>query len=94
MLRCKSPSSSEHMESSKEESEEASEDEVSLTEASEMSGTEESCSELIGILWVDESLASELSLPRTKEEEEEGREEEEEEGREEEACEAGCWVRE
>ena len=50
-----------------------------------MSGTEESCSELIGILRVDESSASELSLPRT---------EEEEEGREEEACEAGCWVRE
>ena len=74
------------MESSKEESEEASEDEVSLTEASEMSGTEESCSELIGILWVDESSASELSLPRTEEEEEEGIEEE--------ACEAGCWVRE
>ena len=86
MLRCKSPSSSEHMESSKEESEEASEDEVSLTEALEMSGTEESCSELIGILWVDESSASELSLPRTEEEEEEGREEE--------TCEAGCWVRE
>ena len=73
------------MESSKEESEEASEDKVSLTEASEMSGTEESCSELVGIMWVDESAASELSLPRT---------EEEEEGREEEACEAGCWVRE
>ena len=65
--------------------EEASEDDVSLAEASEVSGTEESCSELIGILRVDESSASELSLPRT---------EEEEEGREEEACEAGCWVRE
>ena len=51
-----------------------------------MSGTEESCSELIGILRVDEGSASELSLPRTEEEKEEGREEE--------ACEAGCWVRE
>ena len=51
-----------------------------------MSGTKESCSELIEIMWVDESAKSELSLPRTEEEEEEGREEE--------ACEAGCWVRE
>ena len=81
MLRCKSPSSSEHMESSKEESEEALEDKVSLTEASEMSGTEESCSEHVGIMWVDESAESELSLPRTEEEEEEGREGE--------ACEEG-----
>ena len=39
-----------------------------------MSGTKESCSELIEIMWVDESAASELSLPRTEEEEEEGRE--------------------
>ena len=62
------------MESSKEESKEASEDKVSLTEASEMSGTEESCSERDGIIWVDESAESELSLPRTEEEEEEGRE--------------------
>ena len=74
MLHCKSPSSSEHMESSKEESEEASEDKNSLTEASELSGTEEICSEHIGIMWVDESAESELSLPRTEEEEEEGRE--------------------
>ena len=53
-----------------------------------MSGTEESCLELIGNLRVDESSASEFSLRRTKEEEEE------EEGREEEACKAGCWIRE
>ena len=74
MLRCKSPSSSEHKESSKEVSEEASEDKNSLTEASELSGTEEICSEHVGIMWVDESAESELSLPRTEEEEEEGRE--------------------
>ena len=74
MLRCKSPSSSEHMESSKEVSEEASEDKNSLTKASELSGTEEICSEHVGIMWVDESAESELSLPRTEEEEEEGRE--------------------
>ena len=76
MLRCKSPSSSEHMESSKDVSEEASEDKNSLTEASEsseLSGTEESCSEHVGIMWVGESAASELSLPKTEKEEEEGR---------------------
>ena len=81
MLRCKSPSSSEHMESSKEVSEEASEDKNSLTEASELSGTEEIYSEHVRIMWVDESVESELSLPRTEEEEEEGREGE--------ACEEG-----
>ena len=74
MLRCKSPSSSEHMESSKEVSKEASEDKNSLTEASELLGTEGICSEHVGIMWVDESAESELSLPRTEEEEEEGKE--------------------
>ena len=73
MLRCKSPSSSEHKESSKEVSEEALEALNSLTEALELSGTEEICSEHIGIMWVDESAESELLLPRTEEEEEEGR---------------------
>ena len=86
MLRYKSPSSSEHMESSKEVSEEASEDKDSLSEASELSGTEESFSEHVGIMWVDESAVLELSLPRTEEDEEEGREGE--------ACEEGGWVRE
>ena len=81
MLRCKSPSSSEHMESSKEVLQEASEDKDSLTEASKLSRTEESYSEHVGIMWVDESAESELSLPRTEEEEEEGREGE--------ACEEG-----
>ena len=51
-----------------------------------MSGTEESWSKLIGNLRVDESSASEFSLRRTEEKEEEGREEE--------ACDAGSWVRE
>ena len=46
-----------------------------------MSGTKESWSELIGNLRVDESSASEFSLRRTEEKEEEGREEE--------ACDAG-----
>ena len=73
MLCCKSPSSSEHKESSKEVSEEALEAKNSLTEALELSGTEEICSEHIGIMWVDESAESELLLPRTEEEEEEGR---------------------
>ena len=82
MLHCKSPSSSEHKESSKEVSEEASEAKNSLTEASELSGTEETCSEHIGSMWVEESTESEFSLPKTEEEEEE-------EGREGEACEAG-----
>ena len=86
MLRCKSTSSSEHMESSKEVSEEALEDKDSLSEASELSGTEESFSEHVGIMWVDESAVSELSLPRTEEDEEEGRERE--------ACKEGGWVRE
>ena len=86
MLRCKSTSSSEHMESSKEVSEEASEDKDSLLEASELSGTEESFSEHVGIMWVDESAVLELSLPRIEEEEEEGREGE--------ACKEGGWVRE
>ena len=86
MLHCKSSSSLEHMESSKEVSEEASEDKDSLSEASELSGTEESFSEHVGIKWVDESTVSKLSLPRTEEEEEEGREGE--------ACEEGGWVRE
>ena len=86
MLHCKSSSSLEHMESSKEVSEEASEDKDSLSEASELSGTEESFSEHVGIMWVDESAVSELSLPKTEEEEEEGREGE--------ACEEGGWVRE
>ena len=74
------------MESSKEVSEEASEAKNSLTEASELSGTEESFSEHVGIMWVDESAVLELSLPRTEEDEEEGREGE--------ACEEGGWVRE
>ena len=74
------------MESSKEVSEEASEDKDSLLEASELSGIEESFSEHVGIMWVDESAVSELSLPRTEEEKEEGREGE--------ACEEGGWVRE
>ena len=86
MLRCKSISSSEHMESSKEVLEEASEDKDSLSEASKLSGTEESYSEHVRIKWVDESAVSELSLPRIEEEEEEGREGE--------ACEEGGWVRE
>ena len=86
MLRCKSTSSSEHMESSKEVSEEALEDKDSLSEASELSGTEESFSEYVGIMWVDESAVLELSLPRTEEDEEEGREGE--------AWEEGGWVRE
>ena len=80
MLRCTSPSSSEHKESSEEVSEEASEAKDSLTEASELSGTEETCSEHIGSMWVEESTVSEFSLPRTEEEEEE------EEGREGEGC--------
>ena len=74
------------MESSKEVSEEASEDKDSLLEASELSGIEESFSEHVGIMWVDESAVSELSLPRIEEEEEEGREGE--------ACKEGGWVRE
>ena len=74
------------MESSKEASEEASEDKDSLSEAAELSRTEESFSEHDGIKWVDEGAVSELSLPRTEEEEEEGREGE--------ACEEGGWVRE
>ena len=86
MLHCKSSSSLEHMESSKEVSEEALEDKDSLSEASELSGTEESFSEHVGIMWVDESAVLELSLPRTEEDEEEGREGE--------ACEEGGWVRE
>ena len=84
MLRCKSTSSSEHMEACKEVSEEALEDKDSLSVASELSGTEESFSEHDGIKWVDEGAVSELSLPRTEEEEEEGREGE--------ACEEGGWV--
>ena len=74
------------MESSKEVLQEASEDKDSLTEASKLSRTEESYSEHVGIMWVDESAESELSLPRTEEDEEEGREGE--------ACEEGGWVRE
>ena len=74
------------MESSKEVSEEALEDKDSLSEASELSGTEESFSKHVGIMWVDESAVLELSLPRTEEDEEEGREGE--------ACEEGGWVRE
>ena len=72
MLRCTSPSSSEHKESSEEVSEEASEAKDSLTEASELSGTKETCSEHIGSKWVEESTVTEFSLPRTEEEEEEG----------------------
>ena len=74
------------MESSKEVSEEASEDKDSLLKASELSGTEESFSEHDGIKWVDEGAVSELSLPIIEEKEEEGREGE--------ACEEGGWVRE
>ena len=51
-----------------------------------MAGTEESWSELIGNLRVEESSTSEFSLHRTEEKEEEGSEEE--------ACDAGSWVRE
>ena len=72
------------MEACKEVLEEASEDKDSLSVASELSGTEESFSEHDGIKWVDEGAVSELSLPRTEEEEEEGREGE--------ACEEGGWV--
>ena len=85
MLHCKSSSSLEHMESSKEASEEASEDKDSLSEASELSRTEGSFSKHDRIKWVDEGAVSELSLPRTKEVEEEGREGE--------ACEKRGWVR-
>ena len=74
MLRCTSPLSSELKESSEEVSEEASEAKDSLTEASELSGTEETCSEHFGSMWVEESTVTEFSLPRTEEEEEEGRE--------------------
>ena len=73
------------MESSKEASEEASEDKDSLSEASELSRTEGSFSKHDGIKWVDEGAVSKLSLPRTKEVEEEGREGE--------ACEARGWVK-
>ena len=55
-------------------SEEASEAKDSLTEASELSGTEETYSEHISSMWVEESTVTEFSLPRTEEEEEEGRE--------------------
>ena len=73
------------MESSKEVSEEASEDKDSLSEASELTRTEGSFPEHDGIKWVDEGAESELSLPRTEEAEEEGREGE--------ACEERGWVR-
>ena len=73
------------MESSKEASEEASEDKDSLSEASELSRTEGSFSEHDRIKWVDEGAVSELSLPRTEEVEEEGREGE--------ACEKRGWVK-
>ena len=69
-----------------ESSKEASEDKDSLSEASELSRTEGSFSEHDRIKWVDEGAVSELSLPRTEEVEEEGREGE--------ACEEGGWVRE
>ena len=85
MLRCKSTSSSEHKDSSKEASEEASEDKDSLSKASELTRTEGSFPEHDGIKWVDEGAESELSLPRTEEAEEEGREGE--------ACEERGWVR-
>ena len=81
MLRCRSTSSSEHKDSSKE----ASEDKDSLSEASELTRTEGSFPEHDGIKWVDEGAESELSLPRTEEAEEEGREGE--------ACEKRGWVR-
>ena len=85
MLRCRSTSSSEHKESSKEASKEASEDKDSLSEASELSRIEGSFSEHDEIKWVDEGAISKLSLPRTEEVEEEGREGE--------ACEEKGWVR-
>ena len=66
MLRCNSPSPSELKEISEEKSEEteeieaASETEDSLAQASEVAGTEEGWSELIGNKGVEESSASEL----------------------------------
>ena len=86
MLRCKSPSSAELIEFSEELLEEASEAEVTLAEASEVAGTEESWSKLIGNLRVEESSTSEFSFRRTEEKEEEGSEGE--------TCDSGSWVRE
>ena len=63
LLRCKSTSSSEHKDSSKE----ASEDKDSLSEASELSRTERSFSEHVGTKWVNEGTESDLSLPKTEE---------------------------
>ena len=70
MLRCKSTSSSEHKDSSKE----ASEDKDSVSEASELSRTERSSSEHVRTKWVNEGTKSDLSLPKTEEAEEKGRE--------------------
>ena len=51
-----------------------------------MAGTQESWSELIGNLRVEESSTSEFSFRRTEEKEEEGSEGE--------TCDSGSWVRE
>ena len=95
MLLCNSPSSSELIEISEEKSEESetaeasSESEITLTEASEVAGTEGSWSEGIGSLrdeerstlevigsWLgEESSTSEFSSRKPEDKEEEGSEE-------------------
>ena len=55
-----------------------------LADASEVAGTEESWSEFIGNLRVEESSTSGFLLHRTEEKEEEGSEEE--------TCDSGSWV--
>ena len=68
MLRCKSTSSSEHKDSSKE----ASEDIDSVTEASELSSIERSFLVHVGSMWVSEGTASDISLPVNEGVEEKG----------------------
>ena len=104
MLRCNSPSSSELIDISKEQSEESevaeatSETDVTLAEASEVAGTEDSWSELIGNLRVEESSTSELignlmvEESSTSEFSSRRTEKKEEEGSEGEPCETGSWV--
>ena len=69
MLRCKSTSSSEHQESSKE----ASEAIDSVTEASELSRTKRSLSVPVGSMWVRGGTVSDISLPLNEGDGEKGR---------------------
>ena len=101
MLRCNSPSSSELIDISEEQSgaaEASSETDVTLAEASEVAGTEDSWSELIGNLRVEESSTSELiddlmvAESSTSEFSSRRSEKKEEEGSEGEPCDTGSWV--